>query len=409
VYQKNGWRRPEIKIRQTLQNLNLKLTMNVPDAASAAQKAVVTDKKPQMCMSTALRAYIAEVLTVQLENPDESAAAEGISLMHVLEKGKRGRTNSILALIKFLENSENPLVFNKKSPAAGTVQEWIDSSIKIGREELERQTRDAEAGRNSADEEISADAVAWAYLLKSYDESKVEGAKITRCTRYNRVPDHLKDSGICLLKCDTAFLPGSVGVGAGKEDLAAALLVVQGKKKDALARSAEESVAGADASEEGKTREHLYPNKRGKSDDDGPRKELVGSMQQLIALKSDKAIEQKHASNIERLNRQLELYLGFLSNPNLSDAMKTNFEQQILALQAQLADAFNPVPPKAPRKLATSFVTPPRSSSNNTGSSTSSSYASPLSASDGSPVAAAAGGAAAPGPAWAGPGAEAMP
>jgi len=99
------------------------------------------------------------------------------------------------------------------------------------------------------------DAIAWAYLLKTYDESKVEGTKITRFNSYTRVPDHLKYSGVCLIKCDTSFLPGSVEVGAGKEDLQQAVQKVQANRKEALARSVEDAEgAAADAAEEGKKR-----------------------------------------------------------------------------------------------------------------------------------------------------------
>jgi hypothetical protein len=40
--------------------------------------------------------------------------------------------------------------------------------------EWERQIEDATSGRNSADKDILADAVAWAYLLKIYYESELD-------------------------------------------------------------------------------------------------------------------------------------------------------------------------------------------------------------------------------------------
>jgi hypothetical protein len=198
--------------------------------------------------------------------------------------------------------------------------------------------------------------------LKSYDEWKADGAKITRCNRYNRVPDHLKDTGVCFIKCDTSFLPGSVGVGVGKEDRDRAMKVIQEKRKDALLRSGEEAVDGADAAEAGKTREHLQPNsKRMKVEDDGEnRKALTNAVTQLIAIKADKAAEQKASSKLESLNQQLSLYIGHLANPGLSESLKKNFERMIESIQLQLQECLNPVvPPLAPRKLASSFHTPP--------------------------------------------------
>lgn len=168
--------------------------MSVPENSASAPKAVLTDKKPQMLISTGLRAYLADILTIQLENLDEDGCkkANDMAMIKVLEKEKRGQPAAMQALVNFLANSENPLVVDRKPPAIGTVTEWID--INIGRAELERQVADAAAGGNSAKEDIPSDATAWAYLLKMYDEFKVEGAKVTRCNRYTRVPDHLKDS-----------------------------------------------------------------------------------------------------------------------------------------------------------------------------------------------------------------------
>jgi hypothetical protein len=130
------------------------------------------------------------------------------------------------------------------------------------------------------------------------------------------------------------------------EDRQDAIKAIQARKKEQLARSAEEAVAGADAVEEGKPREHLHPNpKRGRTDEDGEAR--------------------KNTAIIDRLNRQLDIYLGYLDKPNLSAEMKSNFERQIMSIQTQLADIFSPpvAPPMAPRKLAPSFSTPPRYSS----------------------------------------------
>ena len=55
---------------------------------------------------------------------------------------------------------------------------------------------------------------AWAHL--GFDKTNETTVKITR---YNQVPDHLVGTGVALIHCDSSFLPGSVGVGAGKEDL----------------------------------------------------------------------------------------------------------------------------------------------------------------------------------------------
>ena len=75
-------------------------------------------------------------------------------------------------------------------------------------------------GRNSAQKDIPAHVTAWAYLLKEFDNFTISQEKAAvKITRYNRVPDHLQGTGIALIKCDTAFLPGSIGAGASKEDL----------------------------------------------------------------------------------------------------------------------------------------------------------------------------------------------
>ncbi len=89
-----------------------------------------------------------------------------------------------------------------------------------------------------------------------------------------------------MIKCDTAFLPCSVGVGAGKEYSHKAIKAIQARKKDLLARSVEEAGAGADSVEDGKPIEHLYPrSKRGKTDEDGEsRGELTSSLQHLVAM-----------------------------------------------------------------------------------------------------------------------------
>ncbi len=86
------------------------------------------------------------------------------------------------------------------------------------------------------------DANALAYLLKSYDWWKADGAKITMCNCYNIMPDDLKDIGVCFIKCDTSFLPCHVGIGAGKEDFEQAKKAVQDKKRDALMRAGKEAV-----------------------------------------------------------------------------------------------------------------------------------------------------------------------
>ncbi len=79
-------------------------------------------------------------------------------------------------------------------------------------------------------------------------------------------------------------------------------------------------------------------------------------MTQLVAMKADKAAEQKTTANIDRLNRQLDIYMGHLNKPNLSDALKANFERQVMSIQTQLDEILNPPPvvPMAPRKLASS-------------------------------------------------------
>lgn len=121
--------------------------MSAPEEATSAMKALVTDKKPRMLISTALRAYFADILLIQLDNPDDESTEDAKNMIKVLEKGKRGRPDAMKLLIKFLETSENPLVVNRKAPALTTLTEWIDHCIKIGRDELERQKGDAAASR----------------------------------------------------------------------------------------------------------------------------------------------------------------------------------------------------------------------------------------------------------------------
>ena len=104
----------------------------------------------QILISPALQAFFADILTLQLDIPDEEGAEEAKNMIKVHEKGKRGRLEAMKHLIQFLETSKNPLVLNRKAPAITTFIEWIDSYIKIGRTELERQAVDAAAGRNSA-------------------------------------------------------------------------------------------------------------------------------------------------------------------------------------------------------------------------------------------------------------------
>ena len=106
----------------------------------------------QILISPALQAYFSDIQTLQLDISDEEGAEEANlkNMIKVHEKGKRGRLEAMKHLIQFLETSKNPLVLNRKAPAITTFIEWIDSYIKIGRTELERQAGDAAAGRNSA-------------------------------------------------------------------------------------------------------------------------------------------------------------------------------------------------------------------------------------------------------------------
>jgi hypothetical protein len=79
---------------------------------------------------------------LKVENPDEESinidAADSLSMMLILEKGNCGRTlaGAIQALLKFMENAEQPLVCNKKPSVPATLEKCIDGAIKIGHAEL---------------------------------------------------------------------------------------------------------------------------------------------------------------------------------------------------------------------------------------------------------------------------------
>ena len=80
--------------------------MSAPEEAASAMKALVTDKKQQMLISTALRAYLADILLIQLDNPDDESTEDAKNMIKVLEKGKCGRPDAMKLLIKFLETSD---------------------------------------------------------------------------------------------------------------------------------------------------------------------------------------------------------------------------------------------------------------------------------------------------------------
>ena len=348
--------------------------MSIPVDESAALKPPAPVKKFQMQLTDPLRGYLADILTLQLENPEEddendSQGGKNIKMITILEKpGAHGRPKAATALIKFLEKSENPLVLNRTTTEQ-TLTAWINDCVKLGRTELERQLGDAAAGRNSAKEEIAPHIRAWAYLMKAFDESKVETRKTTR---YNRVPDELQGTGICLIKCDSAFLPGSIGAGVGKEELEKAKQHIQAVKKDALEKAADEVAAGSV-----KVRDHLQPTKRVRTDDGSDRKAITAVLTQLVTIKAGKAAEKQGEAKIQFLNQQLAMYVQQWENPRLTPEMKENFEKLITGIQRQLAklqdpgspDAAGPCKtPRAPplstaaRMLASEFTTPPRSS-----------------------------------------------
>ena len=57
----------------------------------------------QMLISPGLQAYFADIVTLQLDIPDEEGAEEAKKMIKVLEKGKRGRLEAMKHRIKFLE------------------------------------------------------------------------------------------------------------------------------------------------------------------------------------------------------------------------------------------------------------------------------------------------------------------
>ncbi len=81
--------------------------------------------------------------------------------------------------------------------------------------------------------------------MKEFDKFKMSQEKAAvKITRYNRVPDHLQGMGIALIKCDTAFLPGSIGAGASKVDLKNAQARIMAAKAASQAQAADDAALG---------------------------------------------------------------------------------------------------------------------------------------------------------------------
>ena len=317
-------------------------------------------KKTQLLLTDGLRLFLADTLTplVDVKENDE----QEVPVIRILEKkGTHGRPTAAQKLVAIMNDSPNPLFANKKMPTTETFTKWIDDCVTMGRAEKERLEEDALKGRNSAEGPIPEYVSAWAHLMKEFDKSKETAVKITR---YNRVPDHLVGTGVALIHCDSSFLPGSVGVGAGK-DLKKAQEQIAANKAAALAQSAEEA-ASPSAAPAAKTREHLEPKgKRVKTEDvDASRASLTSAIQQLVMLKAQKAVNDHGTSEINMLNQQMATYLAAIGNPSLPDAVKQNFismltqtQIQLQAAQSRLVGGSSAATAGAP---APAFFTPPR-------------------------------------------------
>ena len=320
-------------------------------------------------LSDGLKLLFGDMLTPMLDGEDIDEKETPI-LKLLEKKGTHGRPRAAARFIMLLHESENPLLLDRTT-SAETLTKWIDECVKASRDEIEREKCDAEKGRNSLEESIPTWLSAWVYLIKEFDKGKDTEVKTTR---YNRVPDHLVGTGVALIHCDSSFLPGSVGVGAGKDDLKKAQAQIAASKAAALAQSAQEASTAT-----GKTREHLEPKgKRFRAQSEGAdfeRKNSVQAMEKLVSLKAEKAVTDQGTAEINMLNQQLITYTTALSNPNLPDAVKQNFVVMLTQTQIQLQAAQSRLYGGHSASGINNFTTPPRpgpsSSASSGGASTS--------------------------------------
>jgi len=228
--------------------------MSTSDNIPANSKSPERTKSKQLLLSDGLRLYIANTLTSFLES-DVIDEEETPKIKNLDKKGSCGRNRAAARLIEFKEKSERPLLVDRTT-SIETLTKWIDECVQIGRRECEREARDAEKGRNSADCDIPQHFIAWSYLMKPFDSGM---EKAVKTTRYNQVPDHLQGTGVALIKCDLVFVPCSVG--AEREDLIKAQNHIMATRASPLAQSEDEAEAGHGISGAAKTRVHLKPTR----------------------------------------------------------------------------------------------------------------------------------------------------
>ena len=100
-------------------------------------------------------------------------------------KGSHGKAKAFERLIQHMAESDNPLVKDKHTTAQ-TLAKWINECVTMGRDENARLEHDAGFGRNSSQEDVPAHVSAWAYLMKEFDNMKINQEKAAvKITRYN--------------------------------------------------------------------------------------------------------------------------------------------------------------------------------------------------------------------------------
>ena len=185
----------------------------MPEAEALCDEVAGEAKRPkkQLQLTKQLKIFIANLLTPLI---DAEIEGEDHIMLNVLQKkGTHGRRDGIEQILRRIAESDDPTV-KDKTTTSNTLTKWIDEFVQMGREENERLASDAGYGRNSSHEVIPQEVEAWAYVMKKYDELKINQEKAAvKITRYNRVPDHLQGTGVALIKCDSAFLPGSGAAG----------------------------------------------------------------------------------------------------------------------------------------------------------------------------------------------------
>lgn len=329
-----------------------------------------TGSKKQLQLTPQLKMWLANLLTPLIDS--EADPDDKIMLNALQRKGSHGRSDGIEQIIQRIAVSDHPTVKNKTTTGT-TLTRWINECMLMGRTENDRVASDSSAGRKSSENATSAEVAAWSYLMQSYDEFKANQEKAAvKVTRYNRLPDHLQGTGIVLIKCDSAFLPGS----GGKEDLQEAIKKIQANKASSLQESAEEAAAGMETE---RKKPYLYPTaKRVKVEDvDSDRRNLFASMAQMVSIKSEEvqvkknkaAAEQAAAeqtattSQIAAIYAEINHCVNLSSNPSLPNAVKENFmemvsqaQEQIKMLRRRAMEAAAPPPFSADA----SFITPPR-------------------------------------------------